>query len=64
MAFGNREDLRNRITATVARVDRDMLTRVWNEMDYRIDVCRITKGGCICEICRKKIIGEFLSLSS
>ena len=26
-------------------VDRDMLTRVWNEMDYRIDVCRITKGG-------------------
>jgi hypothetical protein len=28
-------------------VDRDMLTRVWNEMDYRIDVCRITKGGHI-----------------
>jgi len=25
----------------------DMLTRVWNEMDYRIDVCRITKGGHI-----------------
>jgi hypothetical protein len=24
-------------------VDRDMLTRVWNEMDYRIDVCCITK---------------------
>jgi hypothetical protein len=22
-----------------------MLTRVWNEMDYRIDVGRITKGG-------------------
>jgi len=31
----------------VALVDRDMLTRVWNEMDYRIDVCRITKGGNI-----------------
>jgi hypothetical protein len=28
-------------------VDRDTLTRVWNEMDYRIDVCRITKGGQI-----------------
>jgi len=28
----------------VALVDRDMLTRVWNEMDYRIDVCRITEG--------------------
>ena len=41
------QDLRNRITAAVALVDRDMLTRVWNEMDYRIDVCRITKGGYI-----------------
>ena len=43
----NLEDLRNRITAAVTLVDRDMLTRVWNEMDYRIDVCRITKGGHI-----------------
>jgi len=39
--------LRNRITAAVALVDRDMLTSVWNEMDSRIDVCRITKGGYI-----------------
>jgi len=31
----------------VALVDRDMVTRVWNEMDCRIDVCRITKGGQI-----------------
>ena len=43
----NLQDLRNRITAAVALVDRDMLTRVWNEMDYRTDVCRITKGGHI-----------------
>jgi hypothetical protein len=35
------------ITAAVALVDRDMLTRVWDEMDCRIDVCRITKGGHI-----------------
>ena len=41
----NLQDLRNRITAAVALVDRDMLTRMWNEMDYRIDVCRITKDG-------------------
>ena len=34
-------------TATVAPVDRDMLIGVWNEMDYSIDVCRITKGGHI-----------------
>ena len=43
----NLQDLRNRITAAVALVDRDMLTGVWNEMDYRIDVCRITKVGHI-----------------
>ena len=43
----NIQDLRNRITAAVALVDRDMLTRVWNEMDYHIEVCRITKGGHI-----------------
>ena len=35
----NLQDLRNRITAVVALVDPDKLTRVWNEMDYRIDVC-------------------------
>jgi hypothetical protein len=22
----------------------DMLQTVWNELDYRVDVCRITKG--------------------
>jgi hypothetical protein len=43
----NLRDLRNRITAAVALVHRDMLTRVWDEMDYRIDVCRISKGGYI-----------------
>ena len=61
----NIQDLRNRITAAVVLVDHDMLTRVWNEIDYRIDVCRITKGGYIdiCEIYKKKL-GEFLSLSA
>ena len=43
----NLEDLRNRITGAVALADRDMLTRVWKEMGYRIDVYRITKGGHI-----------------
>jgi len=43
----NLQDLGNRITAAVGLVDRDMLTRVWNEVDYRIDVGRITKGGYI-----------------
>ena len=41
----NLQHLRNPITTAVALVDSVMLTRVWNEIDYRIDVCRITKGG-------------------
>jgi hypothetical protein len=32
---------------TSMAVDGHMLTRARNEMDYRIDVCRITKGGHI-----------------
>jgi hypothetical protein len=35
------------ITVAVALVDRDMLTLVRDEMDYHIDVCRITKVGHI-----------------
>jgi hypothetical protein len=31
----------------VAAVDRQMLQRVWQELDYRIDICRITKCGHI-----------------
>ena len=35
---GNLQELRDRITAAVLLIDRDMLTRVWNEWDYRSDV--------------------------
>jgi hypothetical protein len=31
----------------VAAIDRQMLLHVWQELDYRIDICRITKGGHI-----------------
>jgi hypothetical protein len=37
-------DLKQRITTAVASVDMDMLRCVWNESDYRIYVCRVTKG--------------------
>jgi len=48
----------------VAPVDRDMLTRVWKEMDYRINVAVLPKVNklSICEICKKKKLGEFFSL--
>jgi hypothetical protein len=38
------QELRQHIIATVATINRDMLERVWTEMDYRIDVCRVTWG--------------------
>jgi hypothetical protein len=34
-----------RIVEAVAAVDRQMLQRVWQKLDYRIDICRVTKGG-------------------
>jgi hypothetical protein len=29
----------------VAAIDRQILQRVWQEADYRIDICRVTNGG-------------------
>jgi hypothetical protein len=50
------------ITAAVALVDRNMLTRVWDEMDYRTDVYRWTLS--ICETCKKKkILGDIACIS-
>ena len=43
----NLQELRDRITAAVALIDRDMLTHVWNELDYWLDVCHIRQGGQI-----------------
>jgi len=28
----------------VAAIDRQMLQRVWQKLDYRIDICHVTKG--------------------
>jgi len=32
---------------SVRRLHADMLRTVWNELDFRVDVCRITKGAHI-----------------
>jgi hypothetical protein len=37
--------LRRRIVEAVAAIDCQMLQRVWQELDYKIDICRVTKGG-------------------
>jgi hypothetical protein len=39
--------LRQRFVEAVAAIDRQMLQRVWQELDYRFDVCRVTNGGHI-----------------
>jgi hypothetical protein len=31
----------------VAALDHQTLQRVWQELDYRFDICRVTKGGHI-----------------
>jgi len=31
----------------IAAIDRQMLRCVWQELGYRIDICRVTKGGHI-----------------
>jgi hypothetical protein len=36
---------RQRIVESVAAIDCQMLQRVWQELDYRIDICRVIKGG-------------------
>jgi len=35
------------LCSTVKNIDAPMLTRVWQELEYRIDVCRVTRGAHI-----------------
>ena len=37
-------ELKVRIRTAIETITADMLHTVWNELDYRVDVCRITKG--------------------
>jgi len=41
------DDLKNRITTAVNSVTQDILLRVWNEFNYRLDVTRVAGGGHI-----------------
>jgi len=40
-------DLKARIIAAVNNIDATMLTRAWQALEYRIDVCRFTSGAHI-----------------
>jgi hypothetical protein len=36
-----------RIIAAVKNIDVPMLKRVWQELEYRLDLCRVTRGAHI-----------------
>jgi len=40
-------ELKVRIRTAIESITIDMLQTVWNELDYRVDVCRITKSAHI-----------------
>ena len=40
-------ELKVRIRTAIDAITADMLQIAWNELDYRVDVCRITKGAHI-----------------
>ena len=40
-------ELKVRIRTATETITADMLQKVWIELDYRVDVCRITKGAHI-----------------
>ena len=44
------KELRDRITHALQTITADMLHRVWDESDYRVDVCRVTQGAHIEEL--------------
>jgi len=37
-------ELKVRIRTAIETITADMLQTVWNELDYSVDICRITKG--------------------
>ena len=40
-------ELKVRIRTAIETITAGMLQIVWNDLDYRVDVCRITKGAYI-----------------
>jgi len=40
-------ELRERINTANGKVTQDMFGRVWREWEYRLDICRVTRGAHI-----------------
>jgi hypothetical protein len=41
------QDLRDRIFNAIALVDVTFLTKLWDKLEYRLDVCHINRGSHI-----------------
>jgi hypothetical protein len=41
------DEMKLRITAAIEMIDRNMLERVWDDLVYRLDVCRVMNGAHI-----------------
>ena len=46
----NIEEMKQRITAALETVTKDMLQRVWHELEYRLDGGRVTGGAHIAHL--------------
>ncbi|PNF23720.1 hypothetical protein B7P43_G01072 [Cryptotermes secundus] len=58
--FGTKYGLKQRIREGTATVDEAMLGRVWQEFDYRVDVCRVTRVSHVERLRGKNKLSEFL----
>jgi hypothetical protein len=41
------DELKLIITVAIEKIDRNMLERKWDELGYRLDICRVTNGAHI-----------------
>jgi hypothetical protein len=41
------QELKQRIITAVTTIEEGLLEEVWQELDYRLDVCRLPRGGHI-----------------
>ncbi|GBM40643.1 hypothetical protein AVEN_235123-1 [Araneus ventricosus] len=54
--------LQERITAAVTDIDGNMVLKVWTELDYRWDVCRVTKAHTLNDCSMYQKLGECMYL--
>jgi hypothetical protein len=41
------DEMKLRIAAAMETVDRNMLERIWDELEHRLGICRVTNGAQI-----------------